>query len=35
MTTLKTGYDLKKVIANVEQTANTFDLPKEKDLSLL
>ena len=27
--------DLKKAIANIEQTVNTFDLPKEEDLSLL
>ena len=35
MTTPKTDYDLKKAITNIEQTVNTFDLPKEEDLSLL
>ena len=35
MTTPKTDYDLKKAITNIEQTVSTFDLPKEKDLSLL
>ena len=35
MTTPNTDYDLKKAITNIEQTVNTFDLPKEEDLSLL
>ena len=35
MTTLKTDYDLKKAIKNIDQTVNTFDLPKEEDLPLL
>ena len=30
-----TDYGLKKVIKNIEQTVNTFYLPKEEDLSLL
>ena len=28
-------YDLKRLITNIELTINTFDLPKEEDLSLL
>ena len=35
MTTPKTDYDFKKAITNIEQTVNTFDLPKEENLSLL
>ena len=35
MTTPKTDYDLKKAITNIEQTVNTFDLPKQEDLPLL
>ena len=35
MRTPKTDYDLKKALTNIETTVNTFDLPKEEDLSLL
>ena len=31
----KIDYDLKKVITNIEQTVNTFNLPEQEDLSLL